>query len=174
VVTGLSNPNDAVVADDGSVYYSNQGDRLVYRVAASGGPAVAISKTPFGITSQQLPSAVTMDPGGNLIVGLDHGGPLYQVVLSGGLEAARAPVPGWTGWANGLTYDRRGRLYIGIYDEVASRDVVRLEADRTTTTIASGGRFSSLAFGRGPLDCRDLYVADPYAAMRRVHVGDAF
>jgi sugar lactone lactonase YvrE len=174
VVTGIDNPNDVVVASDGNVYFSSQGDRLVYKVGPNGGPKTPVSTSPFGSAGTQMPSAVTMDPLGNLIVGLEPGGPLYQVTLADGVQVSRTTIPNWTGWANGLTYDRKGRLYVGIYDDVQPRNLVRLEADGRTTTIAMNGRFSSIDFGRGPLDCRDLYVTDPYAAMRRVRVNDAF
>jgi sugar lactone lactonase YvrE len=175
VVTDLENPNDAVVGEDGSVYVSNQGDRTVYRVQRAGLKS-PISTTPFGDKAMgQMPSALTIDPAGNLIVGLEPGGPIYRVALSAdGMQTSRTAIPGWNGWANGLTYDRSGRLYIGIYHDTQPRNLVRLEPDGRVTTIAMNGRFSSIAFGRGPLDCRDLYVTDPYAAMRRVRVMDAF
>jgi sugar lactone lactonase YvrE len=174
VVTGLDNPNDVVVASDGNVYFSSQGDRSVYRVAPTG-VRTLISTTPFGDAAMnQMPSALTIDPAGNLIVGLEPSGPLYRVALSAsGQQVSRTAIPGWTGWANGLAYDRRGRLYVAMYDDVQPRTIVRLEAGGGTTTIAMNGRFSSIDFGRGPLDCRDLYVTDPYAAMRRVRVNDA-
>jgi sugar lactone lactonase YvrE len=173
VVTGLSNPNDAVVAADGTVYYTNQGDRHIYAIAASGGPAVRVTRTVLGNASDQLPSALTIDADQNLIVGLEPTGNLYKIVLSGGMEQSRVAYGTWSGWANGLTFDRRGRLYVAIYHDVDPRTVIRLEPNGTTTTIASGGRFSSIAFGRGALDCRDLYITDPYAAMRRVRIDDA-
>ena len=56
-------------------------------------------------------------------------GPLYRVTLAGGMQASRTPMNGWSGWANGLTYDRRGRLYIAIYDDTQPRTIVRLESD---------------------------------------------
>src|SRR4030095_6269831 len=113
VVTGLDNPNDVVVAKDGSVYFSSQGDRYVYRVASAGGAKEAVSTMPFGDGAMtQKPSARPVDPEGNLIVGLEPSGPLYRVALSAtGLQTSRTPIPGWNGWVNGLTYDRSNRLY---------------------------------------------------------------
>jgi sugar lactone lactonase YvrE len=175
VVTGLSNPNDVVVDSDGTVYYTNQGDRHIYAVSVDGGPAVRLTNTPLGdATQKQMPSALTLDVNEDLIVGLEPGGPLYKITLEGMSEQTRTTYGTWTGWANGLTFDRSGRLYVGIYDDTNPRDVVRLESDGSTKVITSGGRFSSLAFGRGALDCRDLYVTDPFGPMRRVHVADAF
>jgi len=171
---GLTNPNDAVVAADGTVYFSVQGDRHIHWMSRDGRTGVT-TRNPLGnVSLKQAPSAVTIDPTGNLIVGLEHGGPLYRIVLNGTAELSSGVYGKWTGWANGLTFDRQGRLHIGIYDDVNPRDVVRLEADgMTTTKIASGSRFSSIAFGRGPLDCRDLYIADPYGPLRRVRIMDA-
>jgi streptogramin lyase len=174
VITGLKDPNDVVVAPDGTVYYSSQGDRQIYRLAPGGSTAVAVTTTPLGdAAAMQAPAALALDDAQNLVVGLAHGGPLYLLTLAGGVEQARTPYRMWTGWANGLTFDRRGRLYVSIYDDVEPRSVVRLEADGRASTVTSGGRFSSLVFGRGALDCRDLYVTDPYGPMRRVRVDDA-
>jgi sugar lactone lactonase YvrE len=176
VITGLDNPNDLVVAADGSVYYTNQGDRHVYRISRDGGPATRVTKLamPLGDPAlEQAPAALTMDSDQSLIVGLEHGGPLYKIALTAGQETSRAVFGTWTGWANGLTFDRRHRLYIAIYDDTDPKAVVRLETDGKITTLTSGGRFSSIAFGRGSLDCRDLYVADPYGPMRRVRVPDS-
>jgi sugar lactone lactonase YvrE len=174
--TGLNNANDVVVASDGTVYWSNQGDRHIYRVGPSGGTPVKVTKTALGDPAQlQAPSGVTLDPtNGNLLVGLEHGGPLYRLGLTNGLESSRTTVGAWSGWANGLTYDLRNRLYVGIYDDTNPRNVVRLEADGRATVMLSGGRFSSLAFGRGALDCHDLYATDPFGPMRKVRIDDVY
>jgi sugar lactone lactonase YvrE len=173
VVTGISNPNDAVVAADGTVYYSVQGDRQIHWYKPDGRTGTT-TRTPLGNTAQQqAPSALAIDPAGNLIVGLEHGGPLWRIVLNGASELSRDMYGTWTGWANGLTFDRQGRLHISIYDDAAPREVVRIEPDGKPKTLASGGRFSSIAFGRGPLDCRDLYIAEPFGPMRKVRIDDA-
>jgi hypothetical protein len=175
VVTDISNPNDAVVASDGTLYYSVQGDRYIYRRSRDGKVTGRVTTMPLGNTAlQQAPSAVTIDPFGDLIVGLEHGGGLFKVPLGGTLPQAPVPYGKWTGWANGLTFDRSNRLHVAIYDDENPRQVVRIEADGKVTPLASGGRFSSIAFGRGPLDCRDLYVAEPFGPMRRIRINDAF
>jgi hypothetical protein len=173
--TGLNNANDVVVAPDGTVYYSSQGDRHIYRVGPAGGAPVKVSTSTLGSTAQeQLPSALALAGNGDLIVGLDHGGPLYRLGLVNGLEQSRTTVGTWSGWANGLAFDLRGRLYVGIYDDTQPRTVVRLEPSGPPTVLLSGGRYSSIAFGRGALDCRDLYVTDPFGPMHRVHVDDVY
>ena len=45
--------------------------------------------------------------------------------------------------------------------------MVRLAAGQRVE-VARDGRFASMAFGRGALDCNDLYVAVPSGAMRRL------
>jgi sugar lactone lactonase YvrE len=176
LVTGIAEPNDVVVAEDGTVYYSNQADRNIYSVSVDGqGPRLATT-TPLGnAAAEQEPAGLAFAADGSLVVGLSRGGRLHRIILAGGREVSRDFFGAWAGWANGLAFDRSGRLYISIYDDTAPRSVVRLEKDGTgiPTTILPGGRFSSLAFGRGPLDCRDLYVADPFGPMQRVRVADA-
>jgi hypothetical protein len=172
----ITNGNDVVVGSDGSVYFSQQGDRHIYRVPRAGGAAQRVSATTLGsVALKQAPAGLTFDPAGNLLVGLEHGGPIYRLALTGGVETGRTAVGTWTGWANGMTHDRAGRLYISLYDDLDPRSVVRLDTETptTTTTITSGSRFSSITFGRGTLDCRDLYIADPFGPMRRVRVVDS-
>jgi sugar lactone lactonase YvrE len=174
VVSGVTNPNDVVVADDGTVYYDNQGDRHIYSVSVTGQGPNRVTTTPLGsTTAQQAPAGLAVAPDGALIVGLEHGGRLYRITLADAKETSRDFYGTWTGWANALTFDRRGRLYISIYDDTAPRNVVRLEGDGSVTSLLSGGRYSSLTFGRGVLDCRDLYVAEPFGPMHRLHVEDA-
>jgi hypothetical protein len=173
-VTGINNGNDVVVAPDGAVYYSQQGNRHVYRVPPEGGAPALVTMTPVGSNVlNQAPAALAIAPDGSLLVGLERGGPIYKLTLAAGREVGRAPLGSWMGWANGLAHDRRQRLYVAMYDDTAPRAVVRLEADGSAIPITTGSRFSSIAFGRGALDCRDLYVADPNGPMRRVRVGDS-
>jgi hypothetical protein len=169
--SGINNGNDVVVGPNGWVYYTQQGDFNVYAILPDR-TRRKVSATPVGSASQ-LPAALTFDPDGNLIVGVEEG-PLFRLTLTGGVESGRAQLTGWSGFANGLAHDYRGRLYVAQYHDTQSRTIVRLDitgnAVTGTTTVATGGRFSSIAFGRGPLDCRDLYVADPFGPMRRVRV----
>ena len=169
--SGINNGNDVVVGPEGDVYYTQQGDRNVYAVNQAR-MRRKVSTTPLG-SSSQLPAALTFDSGGDLLVGLEEG-PLYRLTVTGGMEGMRAQMTGWNGYANGLAHDRRGRLFVSLYHDTQPRSVLRLDVNNNAvigaTTVASNGRFSSIAFGRGPLDCRDLYIADPYGPMRRVRI----
>jgi hypothetical protein len=173
--SGIPDGNDVAVGPDGHVYYTQQDDQNVYAIAAPGRTRRRVSATPIG-SSSRLPAALAFAPDGKLLVGVEEG-PIYQLTLTNGVEAGREQLTGWTGHANGMTHDRAGRLYVAQYHDSEPRSIVRLNISGNTvtgsTTIATGGRFSSIAFGRGPLDCRDLYVADTSGPMRRVRVMDS-
>lgn len=173
-IVGIANGNDVTVGPDGTIYYTGQTDREVFSSPPTTGKPTTLTTTPIG-TAEQKPAAIAVAPDGGLLVGLEHGGPLYKLTLAGGRESSRALFGTWTGWANGLAFDRRGRVYIAMDDDSKPQAVVRLEADgKTVTTLLSGSRYSSIAFGRGVLDCRDLYVADPYGGpIHRVRVPDS-
>jgi hypothetical protein len=173
-VTGIRDGNDVTVGLDGSVYYTQMADRHVYRVAPGGGTPTMVTTSIVGnATAGQSPAALTMHADGSLWVGVGNGGPVFKLTLASFRETGRTRAGTFTGWANGLAFDLRDRLYVANYHESINQSVVRLEANGTPTTIAIGARFSSIAFGRAPLDCRDLYIADPYGPMRRVRVIDA-
>jgi hypothetical protein len=171
-VVGIDNGNDVVVAADGTVFYSQQGDRHIYSVPRAGGTPTRVTTTAIG-TSTAKPAGLAVTASGELLVGVENNGPIYKLTLANGRETARVPLNGWMGWANGLTFDRAGRLYVSIYHDSLPRSVVRLDQDGTATPILMGGRYSSIAFGRGGLDCRDLYVADPFGRMQVVRVADS-
>jgi hypothetical protein len=173
--SGIVNGNDVVVGPDGHVYYTQQSDQNVYAIAAPAKTRRKVSATPIGSPSQ-LPAALTFAPDGKLLVGTE-GGPIYRLTLTNGAETDRDQLMGWTGGTNGMTHDHLGRLYVAQYHDTQSRPIVRLNITGSTVTtvtnIGSSGRYSSIAFGRDPLDCRDLYVANPFGAMQRVRVPDA-
>jgi hypothetical protein len=175
IYSDVDDGNDVAVGPDGHVYYTQLGDGFVYAVTPGTKTRRRVSNTRVGSTTQ-APAALTFDPGGRLLVGTQEG-PIFRLTLTGGVESGREQLTGWSGWANGMAHDRAGRLYVAQYHDTEPRSIVRLNITGNTvtgsTTIATGGRFSSIAFGRGPLDCRDLYVADPWGPMRRVRVMDS-
>jgi hypothetical protein len=166
VVSGLAGINDLALDAAGTIYFS--GSQSIYRVAQ--GRAEIISVASVGdIAKDQGPGGLAFAADGGLIVGIRKGGPVIRMTLASGVEGGRTNFGSFDGWANGLALDRSGRLYVGIYDLSVNTSVMRIASDGSTSApVAGGGRFASLAFGRGPLDCHDLYVANVGGAMLRL------
>jgi sugar lactone lactonase YvrE len=162
VFKGLIDPNDLAMGFDGNVYVSDQGDGQIYSVTAAG-KRTKVTSMPIGVRSMSSgPAGLTFAPDRTLVVGYKGGGQLIRISLTDGLESRRVTFGPVMDWVNGLAYDQRGRLYLSLFDFDVLSDVVRLDSDTATPVpVASGGRFSAMAMGRGELDCRDLYVADP-------------
>jgi hypothetical protein len=122
---------------------------------------------PIGIASMGSgPAGIAFDPDHSLVVGYKGGGQLIRVKLDSGVESSRITFGPLNDWVNGIAYDVRGRAYLALFDLNAFRDVVRVDgAGVAQVPVASGGHFSAMAFGRGALDCTDLYVSDPTAGM---------
>jgi hypothetical protein len=167
VVSGLTGVNDLALDAAGTIYFS--GSQSIYRVVQ--GQAVVISVDPVGdLAKDQGPGGLAFGADGSLIIGIRKGGPIIRLTLASGVEGGRTTFGSFDGWVNGLALDRSGRLYAGMYDLTVNTSVMRIEPDGLTSApVAGGGRFASLAFGRGPLDCHDLYVANVGGAMVRVH-----
>jgi streptogramin lyase len=169
---GLIDANDVAVDLNGNVYVSDQGDGHIYSFTPSG-QRTKVTQTPVGMASNGThPAGLAFAPDHTLVVGYKGHGKLVRLSIGANhVETHRGNFGPINDWVNGLAYDQRGRLYLALYDLVAPRDVVRLDADDAApVTIVSGGHFSAMAFGRGELDCTDLYIADPDAGMvvRRV------
>jgi sugar lactone lactonase YvrE len=168
VLTGVPLINDLAFGAPGRLYYSRQSDRHVYFLA--GGVTTRVSGATLGAAvDDEAPAGLAFAPDGALTVGLRKGGEIFRLGLApDGREDSRSVVPGLAdAWGNGLAFDEAGRLYVADYDDVADRTVIRVAAGQRAT-VATGGRFASLAFGRGTLDCKDLYVAAPSGPMRRI------
>jgi streptogramin lyase len=173
VYKGFLDPNDVAMGFDGNVYVSDQGDGQIYSVSPATRKRTRVTTMPIGIAAMGSgPAGLAFGPDHTLVVGYKGGGQLVRIALTAGtpeqpsVEARRATFGPISDWVNALVYDQRGRLYLALFDLNALRDVVRLERDDAPPfPIASGGHFSSMAFGRGALDCHDLYIADPGAGM---------
>jgi sugar lactone lactonase YvrE len=165
VTGGLLIPSDLAVDSNGDVYVSDRGDGKIHRVAPDGSRNEV---TPTRVGLQNSPSALVLGPDGALYAGTNEG--LVRIEVADGVERNRSPWGAFQGRANGLAFDGRGRLYVGTY--VGTGDdalLVRIDgADADPVDIQEGPRFSSLAFGRGALDCRDLYIAVPSGPLRRL------
>jgi sugar lactone lactonase YvrE len=165
LIDGLELPNDLAIDREGNVYYSERGDGKVYRVTAEG-TRREVTPTPVG--NQNSPTALTFGPDGALYAGTFNG-PVVRIELVGGVEQRRAPYGLFDGRANGLIVDMAGRLYVGTFEYTNRAELVRID-DRETAPVQlqMGPHFSSMAFGRGALDCKDLYIAMPVGPMRRL------
>jgi hypothetical protein len=168
LVIGVT-PNDVVWngGTDGNLYYSEQSDRRIYRLSPIG------ARTPVSMTAfAQAPAGLAFGPtGGDLYVGSATAGPITRISMTNGMETARNRYGTYNGVADGLAFDGATRLYVTAFAATGDSQVVRLDATGSNpVTVAMGGQLSSLAFGQGALDCRDLYITAKPGAMLRVPV----
>jgi sugar lactone lactonase YvrE len=163
-VTGLLVPNDAVVGPDGAVYFSDQGDGRIHGVSPDGITRIV---TPVPIPGG--PAGLAFGNQGELYVGVSTDGPIYRLNLVDGVEMSRARFGALIAWANGLAVDPAGHLYVSTYSLLGQGQVWRVPANGLEATIIlTGASFGSMAFGRGALDCLDLYVAVPVGPLQRL------
>jgi hypothetical protein len=164
---GALEPNDLVVGPDGNVYFTEQDERHVYRISPAGMRARVTTSQLTDSSGRSFPAGLTFAANGDLLVGMSGQNRLQRLRLASGAEQSRAPFGDLVGWANGLAVDVRGRIHVVTYG--ADSQVVRLDADGGgMTTLFRAGWLSSIAFGRGALDCRDLYVSTGESSLRRV------
>lgn len=159
-------PNKLVVGTGGVVYFADS-DTRIYRVLPAGDLYESTSQR-FGNT----PSAgLAFTKAGALLVGTLNNGPLYQLTLDGGVERGGRPMLGtYRGWTEAIAVDENGRIYVSTHGATGpDSQVIRLDADGNgPVPLLSGPSFRGLAFGRGALDCRDLYVASQNGPLRRI------
>jgi serine/threonine protein kinase/streptogramin lyase len=160
--------NDLAVDFDGNLFYSQQREKGVFRVTPEG-LVSPVNRAPLTNAVGELitPAALAFAPNGDLFLG-NFGSTIVRLSLEGGREMARHTFGKTYPWGNGLAFDVRGRLYVSDYWP-GERSILRFEPDGSKWTVAgSGTHLSSLVFGRGALDCRDLYVASPAGPLRRL------
>jgi sugar lactone lactonase YvrE len=174
VAMGLSDPNDLALGPDGEVYVSEQSDRNIYRFTSAGARTL-VTKSPIGdVPADSGPAGLAFGPDGWLYVGFKGTGKITRLRLTGGIEAQRLPYGTLVDWANGLAFDQKGRLYVALYGKDISRSVVRLDSDvAAPVTLLMGPWFSGIAFGRGALDPRQLFVAEPMGPLHRLQTDTA-
>jgi sugar lactone lactonase YvrE len=166
--TGFTDPNDLALASDGSIYVSEQSDGHIYRVL--GATRTKVTKTPLGDPAMQKgPAGLAFGPDGWLYVGARTSGPIVRLQLANGLEVQRASYGTLDDWGNGLAFDQAGRLYVSLWNMQVMKSVVRLDsATAAPVTVLTGRWFSGLAFGRGMLETRALFVAEPEGPLHRI------
>jgi sugar lactone lactonase YvrE len=169
VIGGFSGPNDLAMGSDGSVYVSEQLDGHIYRVTAAGVRS-KVTKTPLGDPANTRgPAGLTFGPDGWLYVGAKTMGPIVRLQLTNGVEVKRANYGKLDDWGNGLAFDQAGRLYVALWSMDVNKSVVRLDSDTAApVTVLTGHWFSGMAFGRGALDPRWLFVAEPQGPLHRI------
>jgi hypothetical protein len=162
IARDLVDPNDLAVGLDGKIYASDQGDGHVYSYTPDG-KRTRVTRSPIGSTTNGTgPAALAFGPDRSLVVGVKGGQQLLRLFLSNGLETGRKPFGMVYDWVNGLAYDEGGRLYVGLYSQDVAKTLVRLDSDDAVPVmILANGRFSALVFGRGGLDPKSLFVAEP-------------
>ena len=85
LVTGLMVPNDIAVDRDGDIYYSERGDRKIYRVTPEG---TRNEVTPSSVGEQNSPGGLTFGRDGALYAGTFNG-PIVRIEIAGGVERSR-------------------------------------------------------------------------------------
>jgi sugar lactone lactonase YvrE len=162
--TGLMSPNDIALDGQGNVYFSERGDGKVHRVTPEG---MRNDVTPSSVDGRNWAGGLAFGPLGALFVGTYQG--IVRIELESGVERSRALYGAFSGRGNGLAFDAAGRLYVGTYSPDDDAQLVRIDgSEATAVELQAGTRFSSLAFGRGALDCKDLYIAMPAGPMHRI------
>jgi sugar lactone lactonase YvrE len=158
-------PNKLAVGTGGVVYFADS-DTRIYRVQPTG-DLYESSARGFGNNAS---AGLAFTKAGELLVGTLGNGPLFKLTLDGGIERTRTMLGNFRGWAEGIAVDENGRIYVSTHGGTgAESQVIRLDADGgAPMPLLDGPSFRSLAFGRGALDCRDLYIASQTGALRRI------
>ena len=166
LVSALGEANDLALGPQGDLYLSSPVDRHIHRVSPAG---VKSPVTTSPVDARLAPAGLTFAADGSLLVGLAGVGPIVRLTLAAGIESSRRTHGHYHAWGNGLAFDSRGRLYIATGSVGgAGRLVIMVEDESAAIEVASGPAFASITFGRGALDCKDLYIATPSAALWRL------
>ncbi|MEM7245285.1 MAG: SMP-30/gluconolactonase/LRE family protein [Acidobacteriota bacterium] len=145
--------NGLIVGPDEAIYYSDFGGGRVYRVDDAG------SRTE--VTTSGVPGAngLLFDDDGTLIVLSYFTGNIWRLTLDATMtETDRVMLSGDGGNPDGIGKDEMGRYYVT--DNGAG---ILLRFDDTwgmpEQLLFGVPAAANVAFGKGPLDCNDLYVA---------------
>ena len=158
-------PNKLAVGTGGVVYFADS-DTKIYRVQPTG-DLYESSARGFGTNAS---AGLAFTKTGDLLVGTLGNGQLFKLTLDGGIERNRTPLGNYRGWTEAIAVDENGRIYVSTHGATgAESQVIRLDAEGgSPMPLLDGPAFRGLAFGRGALDCRDLYVASQGGPLRRI------
>jgi sugar lactone lactonase YvrE len=167
LASGLPTPSDIAVGPDGHIYYTAEADRQVYRLSP-GGTQSMVTTSPTH--ARLVPSGLAFTADGTLLVGSAGVAPVLRLTLAAsGLEQSRRPHGFLHTWVDGLTADSRGRVYLVTHSATSEARVLMIVEDESVAIqVAAGAGFGSLTFGRGALDCNDLYIAVPSGGLLRL------
>jgi serine/threonine protein kinase/sugar lactone lactonase YvrE len=170
LVTDGGQVRGLAVDSDGNVHYSQQGDRRIFRVTPEGVRSSVTAEPLLAARGDALkPAGLAFGPDGDLFVGSNLG-IFLRLGLEGGQEARRSEFGKLSARGGGLAFDVLGRLYVAEYWR-GQRSVFRLEPDGASWTVVTrGSHLGGIAFGRGALDCRDLYIASGAGPLQRIRV----
>jgi sugar lactone lactonase YvrE len=149
-----SGANGLIIGPDGAVYYSGGGK--VYRVDLQGARTEVTASSVSGANGLFFESPTTL-----LVLAYSQA-KIFRLTLNASMhETARdtaATVTGNNVGLDGIARDEQGRWYIG--DNGADR-LVRFQPDWTgqETLVPGISAAANVVFGRGALDCADVYVA---------------
>lgn len=137
------------VAADGTLYVADRGAGVIYRLAPSGQPTVAV-------TGLDRPAGLALDPAGRLLIAEEKAGRVLRLEPDGILSvlATGIKTPRW------LAVSPDGTLYVSAHrlhpprgaGETEGREILRLAPDGSLTVAASGiRRLEGLAWLNGAL-----------------------
>jgi sugar lactone lactonase YvrE len=161
-ITGAGQPNGLIVADDGSLLFSDFGGGRVMHAEGE--------EDPTEVARFSQPNGLFIDDDGTLLA-LSYGaGVVWRITLNDDwTEMSREMVADVDGALDGIGRDDMGRYYLT--DNGAGR-VLRYDADFGAEEVLLTGvpNAANLAWGRGPLVCTELYVTSG-GTMRVLDVG---
>jgi streptogramin lyase len=169
--TGVAAPHGLAVGDDGFLYVTISDGQVLRMSPDLAGwnvtHATAMPMFPAG----QRGLALAFGPSGDLFVGSSSGA-IKRFRVAAGKLSDPVDQTGVLGAVNALAFDIDGRLYVASTVGTTSQALNQIAPGALVALPVVGvtGRLSALAFGRGALDCHDLYVADLAGAAKRVMV----
>jgi len=157
------------------VLFSDIPKNMVWQWSAEGGLKEFLKPSGYTGTAtftgkEPGSNGLAFNKAGELLVGTLSNGPLYKLTIEGGNEKSRAMLGAFRGWTEAIALDEDGRIYLSTHGASGvESQLIRLEPDGSgPVPLTTGPAFRGLAFGRGALDCRDLYVASQTGPLRRI------